>query len=402
MSAPFSWRATVSQAADSRWSLPAIVVIGLIARLITLGLLPDQDFPDARVYAESGRSLATSGIMSSPIYMPLYPLWTWIWGGAWGVRLGDVLLSSITIALIYRLSVTLFQDRAAALVAAAAAAIYPHFLFYAVSGLTETAFTFLLWGAFLSLYQGRYVAGSVFLVLGILVRPAIDLLAPALVFLFAMVTHRAPLRAALFRVGQYALVYVVLMGPWWAHNYAKYGEFVRLNPGDGIPFYSGNNPMNRSGGGVAGQAKESDMDLAPFYAIKDPIERNAALKEAAWTFIRENPGRFLELAGVKFVRFWRLWPYAGEYEKPSIIATSVLSYGSFLVLSLVFLVRDGHRHLRVLTPVLVLAAYLTAVHMVTIGSIRYRFPLEPALLILGSLLISRLFVERGKASIVRA
>jgi hypothetical protein len=108
------------------------------------------------------------------------------------------------------------------------------------------------------------------------------------------------------------------------------------------------------------------------------------MERAAWRFIRENPDRFLELAGVKFLRFWRLWPYASEYERPSIIVVSLLSYGAFLMLSLWFLITEGRRYARVILPMVALAVYVTLVHMITIGSIRYRFPLEPFLLILGS------------------
>ena len=40
------------------------------------------------------------------------------------------------------------------------------------------------------------------------------------------------------------------MSPWWYHNYLKYNEFVRLNLGFGLTFYAGNNPLNKTGGGV--------------------------------------------------------------------------------------------------------------------------------------------------------
>jgi hypothetical protein len=386
----------LTEAADSRPAPPAqpawidrisigpILVLGLLTRLVVFAVLPDQHFGDARLYVETGHTLATTGFMSTPIYMPLYPLWTWVWGGAWGVKFGDILVSTATIWLIWRLAEAVVQDRVAATLAAAIAAVYPHFLFYAVSGLSETLFTFLLLAAFLSLYQGRFTAGSALLVLSILVRPALDLLAPVLVAVAALVVHRATPREAAFRVGQYACIYVVLMSPWWADNYLHYGTFVRLDLGDGLVLYSGNNPLNTSGGGVVGDLKGSDVDLIPFAAITDPVKRNAAFEHAAWDFIERNPGRFVELAGVKFIRFWRLWPYAGEYERPWIVAASVLSYGVLLACSIVYLAVTGRRNLRLLSPILLLVIYLTLVHMATIGSIRYRFPLEPFIVVLGS------------------
>lgn len=360
-----------------------VLLLGLAARFLVFAIFPNQHFPDAQVYVETGHALATTGFMSQSKYMPLYPLWTWIWGGAWGVKIGDVLISTAMIWLIWRLAETIIKDRTVALLAACAAAVYPFFLFYAVSGLTETLFTFLLLASILCFYQGRFAAGCVLFVLTILIRPTLDLLGPIFVSAFALAIHRASVREAAYRVAQYACIYVVLMSPWWIDNYLHYGAFVRLDLGAGIVLYSGNNPLNISGGGVVGAERGTDVDLTPFSVISDPVKRNAALEAAARNFIERHPLRFIELAGVKFVRFWRLWPYAGEYEQPWIIAASVLSYGVLLGFSILYLAIDGRRNIRLLVPVLLLTIYLTLVHMATIASIRYRFPLEPFVLILG-------------------
>lgn len=373
---PASWLARVR--------ITHIVVLSILARLLAFAVLPDQHFPDAGVYVESGRALATTGFMSTPIYMPLYPIWTWLWGGAWGVKFGDILLSTASVWLIWCLALLLVKDRVAALTAACAAAVYPHFIFYAVSGLTETLFSFFLLACFVCFYRQRFAYASVLLVLTILVRPTLDLLAPVLVATFALVVHRMSARQTACRLGQYACIYVALMSPWWVDNYLHYGTFVRLDLGDGIVLYSGNNPLNASGGGVIGGAKGTDVDMGPFSSIADPVKRNAALEHAAWQFIEQNPGRFLELAGIKFIRFWRLWPYAAEYEQPWVVAASLLSYGVMLVFAIAYVVHDGRRHLRLLSPILLLTAYLTLVHMATIGSIRYRFPLEPFIVILAT------------------
>jgi hypothetical protein len=185
-----------------------------------------------------------------------------------------------------------------------------------------------------------------------------------------------------------------VMSPWWVHQYARYGQFVRLDLGLGIVLYSGNNPKNKSGGGVgydAGDPRASDHDPSnPAWRIKDPIARDRALRRAAVEFIRGNPSRFATLAAIKFVRFWRLWPYAAEYQSPAIIAASLLSYGIMLLATVAFLLTYAKAQWRPLLPILTYAAFLTAVHMVTIGSIRYRFPLEPFLIVLGSFVLVRL------------
>jgi len=369
---------------SERKILLTLLLVGFSMRLVAFFLLPPQDFDDAAAYVAMGREFLDKGFATDTHFMPLYPLTTALMGGATGAMLFDVLVSTGFIALIFHLACALGIDRRAALLAAAVTAVYPHFIFYSVTGLTETTYMALLAGAFLCLYREREAWGSVLLVLSILERPSLDLLAPALVVLFALAVHRRPWRRALSDLMKYAVIYVVLMAPWWLYNYAQYGQFVRLNLGDGIVLYSGNNPLNVSGGGVAYGLPNDDMDLTPFSTIADPVARNDAMKAAAYRFIRENPGHFAEMMGVKFVRFWRLWPYSPRYQTWPIIVLSLLSYGIVLPLAVLAVARSERSALMRLSPILALAAYLSLLHMVTIGSIRYRLPLEPFMIVLAA------------------
>ena len=375
------------------------VALGLVVRLIVLAFLPDQNFPDTKAYLAAGRGLLTVGRTLDHTYMPLYPIWTYLAGGGVTLKLADIVLSLATIWIIFALSLTILKDRLAALLGAFVAALWPHFAFYAVVGLTETAYVFILCLAFLMLYRRHWWWGIVFLVLSILVRPTLEPLIPVLIVVFVVVVHRESWRQAGILMAKLALVYVVLMSPWWLVQYQKYGQFVRLNLGSGVVLYSGNNPHNKSGGGVgynAGDSRKSDHDPNhPAWRIQDPIARNAALTRAALVYIRDNPGRFATLAAIKLKRFWRLWPYAQEYQSVAIIAVSLMSYGVFLLGAIVFLAFHASGRWRALAPILLLTVFLSLVHMVTIGSIRYRFPIEPFLIILGSYTVARLIVRFG-------
>ncbi len=377
-------RRLLARLAGSRFTLPALVLLGLALRLAVLFVLPPQHFPDAAGYVASGRELMATGLMADSHVMPLYPLLTALAGGATGVKFLDIAVSTLFIVQVFALARMLTGDRGTGLLAAAATAVYPHFLFYSVSGLTETTYLALVLGAFHCLYRRRMVAGSVLLVLSILERPTLDPLAPLLILAFSLVLHRRSWKAAGLDLLKYMAVYLVLMTPWWLHNEAKYGQFVRLDLGDGIVLYSGNNPINSSGGGVSYGRPGDDMDLTPFQAIANPVARNQAMKAAAISYIRANPGHFVRMMGVKFIRFWRLWPYSPTYQSPYIILLSLASYGVALPLALVGLARAGRPGLVRLLPILMLAAALSLVSMVTIGSIRYRLPLEPFLMVLAA------------------
>jgi len=369
--------------------LAYVIGLSLVARIVVLIVLPDPNLPDAGGFELAGKHLFEQGTLHTIIHMPLFPIWSFVMGGGLGVKIADCIISSLTIGLIYGLTLEVFKCRLSAFVAAVIAILYPHFLFYAVSRLSETLYIFLLCAAYLTLYRQKFGWGSILLVLSILTRPSIDLLAPLIIFAFAVVVHRKSVGFGGVQVGKYAVIYILLMSPWWLHNYIKYDAFVRLNLGDGIVLYSGNNPANTSGGGVADGKETDDVDLSPFVEkYSNLIDRNDAFKQAAKDFIFENPDRFVELAAIKFVRFWRLWPYAPDYQAPHIIVASLLSYGVVLAFFIVFVVRCSIKYWRPLVPIYLLIGYLTAVHMVTIGSIRYRLPLEPFLIVLAAHMIS--------------
>lgn len=354
-----------------------ILISSLIVRLLFMWVYPDQHFPDASAYRWIGTEIFSGDLITNHIYMPLYPVLSYLTGGGSTQILMDIVISVISVWLVFILSMYLFKDRLPALLSATIAAFYPHFLFYSVSGLTEIFYTFLLLLSFLLLYRKTFVLAIVILVLSILVRPTLDFFNPILVALFVGFVHKSGWKAVIKYLGIYFVIYIVILSPWWMHQYQKYGEFVRLNLGDGIVLYSGNNPINKTGGGITGD----DVDFSIFNNEKDPIARNNKMKESAINFIIDNPARFVELAGLKFLRFWRLWPHTEHYQQWYVVATSLLSYGVVLFFAIGFLLRNVRIYFRKTIPIFALFGYLTLIHMVTIGSIRYRFPLEPFLII---------------------
>ena len=354
-----------------------ILIFSLVVRLVFMWIYPDQHFPDAVAYETIGKEIFSGEIVTNNIYMPLYPILSHITGGGIVRILMDIIISVISVWLIFLLSLNFFQDRFSALLSAFAASIYPHFLFYSVSGLTEIFFTFLLLLSFLLFYKKRFFLAIVISILAILVKPTFDFLNPILVIIFVRYVHDGSWKKVTQYLSVYAISYMVIMSPWWVHQYQKYGEFVRLSLGDGIVLYSGNNPLNKTGGGIMGL----DVNIDQFSNEKNPVISNKKMKAAAIEYIIQNPDRFVELAGLKFMRFWRLWPHTEHYQQWYVVAASLLSYGVILFLAIGFIFRNVGMYLKRLTPIFALFGYLTLVHMVTIGSIRYRFPLEPFLII---------------------
>ena len=130
----------VNSIQKNKW-LISIILFAFLMRLIILALYPDQNFPDARAYRTMGYQLFNGEVITNHIYMPLYPILTYIAGSITVQILIDILLSTSMVLVIYLLSMELFSNKIGALLAAFIASLYPHFIFYALSGLTETSFT---------------------------------------------------------------------------------------------------------------------------------------------------------------------------------------------------------------------------------------------------------------------
>jgi hypothetical protein len=380
-----------------------VLILAAVLRLGLAAILPDQSakFPDIVGYRNAALELMAGHRISSDLGMPGYVVLLVATGVTTiGRILADVTFSVLSVWCVARITREISADPWSGTVAGLLWAIYPFSIFYAVVGSTETLFTTLLLLGFLAYYRGRFGLGSLAMAGAILTRPHIVILAPILVLVFSQLmrngarsdaktaalgqTMRVRIGRSVRNLAVFAACLVVLMTPWWWHNYEKYRTFVPLNLGGGIVLYSGNNPMNRTGGGIGGV----DYDPDAFSEITDPVDRNRALSAAAIRYILENPLRFAELAVLKFARLWRPWPYAKEYSSLAIAVISAASFLPVLLFAIAGAVAGWRRQGIAVVPIFLFIAYTTAVHMVTIASLRYRFPMEPFLVILAAPMIA--------------
>ena len=377
--------ATISSPLDPVAESRALAVILALAALLRLALAPAINarlgyLPDVLSYRTAAAQLWELHRIKDPWVMPGYPLLVMLaGGGGLGQLLADTGVSLVGIWSISRITRAFTADALAGLLAALMWTIYPFAIFYAVVGLSENLFVTLFLLGFLGYLVGRFTLGSIAMVAAILTRPLSELLTPLLLVVFAAGVHGLGLRQTAKNLGILAAVYVVLMTPWWVHNYAKYGEFVRLDLASGLVLYSGNNPRNTDGGGV-----DVKVTVPGYRDTSNPVVRDRMLRQAAVDYIIHNPGRFMELAAIKFTRLWRPWPYAREYSTTLLDVIAATAYLPVLVLALAgAAIALRRRNVRLL-PIVLFVGYVTAIHMVTIGSLRYRFPIEPFLVILAA------------------
>ncbi|MGE4165309.1 MAG: hypothetical protein AB7E67_04910, partial [Xanthobacteraceae bacterium] len=133
-----------------------------------------------------------------------------------------------------------------------------------------------------------------------------------------------------------------------------------------------------------------DYDINKFSGRGNAIERDKAMRDEALAYIAAHPGRLVEMAGLKIVRFWRLWPVNSGYANPAIIAISIVTFLPLVILTVAAIVM-ARRRLRLLSPILLFGLGYTAIHMILAGTIRYRLPLEPFMLIFSGAAAGALF-----------
>ena len=391
----------------SRLTAQARFLIGLAACALLLYTIynfmylpPRRILPDEHRFIESAVELAETGefrvrgkrawempgmaLLSAALYK--------VAGSKNGLILFARALQSvlliITAVLVYRVAMYLFRDRLAATISYGITLFYPFFVFYQGVLTSETVFIVLLVTGMLWLYKwehaGFRIDHNLFLAmvafaLAVYIKATLSILPPLLAGAFALLAGRSPGRAGRALVFS-SLVYGLCLSPWWFRNYRVLDDFVPFTTSSARVLYSGNNPMNRSGGGLRGR------DWVPIeaYDTLPELEWAKAYQREAVAYIKEKPGVFLALAVTRFGRFWRLYAYAEEWRRPIYIVVSVLSFGTILLFALVGSIRTRKMWRRIV-PIYLLIGFFTLVHVVSISSIRYRLPLEPFLIALAAL-----------------
>jgi len=362
-----------------------IIFLSFFVRIASLILYPSKVLPDTYTYLKIGEEIFSGKIIQTPLHMPGYGIWMFLFNfitqNNYGVIIGDIVISCLTVYVIYLLSYEIFKKKEISIISALIFALYPFSIFYSISALSETLFVFLLLLSILMFYRNDFFYGSLLIILSIYIKPTPDIFAPFLILIFSLVIKKYSFKKSIFHLCIYYTLYILLLSPWWFHNWKKYDGFVRINLSGGYHLYSGNNIKNKTGGGIGG------IDVDHNWSDEDikykGIEFHNKFKKEAYNFIKENPKEFVNLTMIKFLRFWRIYPYTNEYKGTIYKLISTLSYGIILILSILFIF-NSKKFLRIISPLLTIIFFTTAIHCITIASIRYRYPIEPILIIFAS------------------
>lgn len=378
-----------------------IVAVAALARM-ALALSHPFFFPDSADYDALGRALAHgSDYVAGGMYasrMPGYPLYLAacyrVCGdSARAALVIQALIGGATAVWVYLLCAG--WDRRCGLVAAALFAVDPLSVAFSGALLSETLFTFFMLGALVALQRigqltcrrvygwGLWLAAA--WAAAVYLRPSV--LWCAVPIVGWQVWHawrgrdglRAGTGARLVALTLTAyLITALTLVPWWERNYTRFHTgYFRMTTLDGKFLYESLSPQTN---GIPALEK---IVTPPDMAAMNEGEQADEFKRRAWGFARADPWREARLALVKAGRTWNPLLNAAEYQSP--VAQSVLALWHvplyLLAVLGVYLMRRSWWDLGILLWPM---AYFTGVHMVYLGSVRYRVPLMPLICILAA------------------
>jgi len=347
-----------------------------------------------------------SRIFRAPLYPLLLAPLTRIQdelSAVWWARVLGCLLGTLSVGLVGWLAWRL-AGQAAALVAVGLAAIYPSAVGMSIVVLSEAVFMPLMLGYLLAwqaawMETGRRQTWAYGLLAGalagaaVLARPSWLLFAP-FAWGLGMLTGADRWRHSVIFVAT-LLGLSVVMSPWWIRNALITGRFVPTTLQVGPSLLDGLHP-GASGASDEGMAFmqaiiaeqiAADQALlnAPPTPHSDPLVStleyriNARAQQVAIQWAVQHPAETLSLAWRKLWRIWSLWPDGGEVGSAAIRLMLTLSSFSILLLACHFSLRPQRPRGWFYAILWLPSLYFTLLHMVFVGSIRYR---EPALMVL--------------------
>lgn len=349
---------------------------------INLNMLELVDFPDTYSYYNLGKDLAHGKMSPNNHYLPLYSLIVFFFKMGNGLVIFDCFISSITCISIYFLTKSVFKSEATSYLSSLIFLIYPASLFLSSSKLSESLFVFLFITGFAFFFRKNFLLAFIFFILSNLTRGILDYFYFIFILFYLFFIFKFSFKKTLKLFFIYVFLYSIFFSGWWIYQYKRYGEFVRTTFSLDYVFYIGNN-LNSSTGGVANDRGEQEQDLSKF-DLTDMKKSSKEMRMLAFKFIIEHPDQYLKLLYKKTIRFLQPFPYNHVFNRWYFNLLMFCSYGGIFFLAAFYIGINCVKLNAQSRSLLVLALYIFVVHLLTIVSIRYRYPIEIILILFAS------------------
>ncbi|REJ86801.1 MAG: phospholipid carrier-dependent glycosyltransferase [Planctomycetota bacterium] len=417
--------------------LASIVLLGFAVRVVAVSLWQENLVQDRDAYLAlaagllEGRGLSSPGTTRPTAFRPpLYPMLLAARGGADAlayVAIVHVLLGTATVALTLLLARRLGLGTRAAALAAGIVGLDPLLVLYTTFPMTETLSTFLttallLWIVHFAQAQGpprrtSLLFAGVLFGLNVLCRPTLWVFG-LLILLHGTIrvvrrlprqpsqsAESAEFRGRLFRAWPAMAGVLICVLPWTARNWNSLGAPIVTTTHGGYTLLLGNNPafyqevvaqpVGTVWDGSRGPGQSAWMESINHemdrMGLESEIARDRWMSRRARRNIASDPIMFSRASLLRLLRFWNVVPSGGAADGvPQFLRWAI---GAFYAVVLLSAAGGLVRWLRLrdarLTPLVLLIASFTLVHLFYWSNVRMRAPVMPAVAVLAASLIGR-------------
>ena len=375
----------------------------------SLHLQGNQWPPDAGSFDSIAWNLASQGQYASTDHRPtsyrtpsyvvfLAAIYKLVGHSYTAARMVQAFLGAVLVFLLIALTRQVTADPRAPWIAGGIAAVYPFFIYYDGELIADAFIVFWLvlslglffyWREASASWVRTVVCGFSFSVLCLIKTVFIPFFATILVC-EALLSIRS--RDRLQRAGRLFLMGLIFISPiflWGLRNRRIFGRFLLDTHGgitsvECIMFYA--------------QCKQGifpaffrDHPLRQATAGMNEVESDAFYLNQTKMFIRAHPGRYLRQALGNLKNFWRFYPRQDINFKESrlkITIISLLTEPFLIITGLIGLFKTRHQW-RILYPIYLLVLFLTGIHALTTGQMRYRLPLMPYAIVFSACALTR-------------
>ncbi len=274
------------------------------------------------------------------------------------------------------------------MIAALLLAVDPILLFFNALVLTETCYTFLLLATFTCLLRTEgssrpltWAAGAGLCIgMGTLMRSSNIFMPIALLPIVWYLVHQEERHSPKHCQRRIWATLIFLfasfapLAPTVARNYSLFDAFVPVRTGSGASL------MEALGPWADGSPGMDRIEYPPFPHGANEYQRDQLCRQTAFEWAREHPADTFRLALAKLKRTWSVTINADAYASTSytLVAWGTVAPEFLLIIAGLCLMR---RRRGALALLLVPAIYFTLLHMVFVGSVRYRVPAMPLLFV---------------------
>lgn len=395
-----------------------ITLFAFVARMVILTVEwrvapnPINDFlPYGYELGRVASAIASGRGFSSPLrfvdtgptawFTPLYPYFVAAIFKIWGIfsfksriiiQTSNCAFAALTVIPVYGIGERTFGKRVA--VAAAWSWVFlPTSLFFPITWIWDTTaaalFLALIFWATLAMRDARtalaWAGYGALWATGVLVNPSLFSLFPFLAGWAVWQARRDALPWMRYAAAC-ALVFAMALVPWTVRNYRVFGKVIVLRSNFGLELWLGNNPGVPDTWSPWLHPNDSSEEAAK-YARMGEIAFMAEKQKEGFAFIRTHPADTANFMFRRFVETWLAitdnpsdsWSHSPWYLKGFIVLNVLLSV--FTLLGALFARRASPVQA---FPYLIVLLVFPLVFYVTHSSLRYRFPMDPIMMVLAA------------------